>query len=174
MRWQNCAVEWSGRLGPSFSSVWPNGRSGSCERRPPLRCVAIVTTVLVVDASAVAEMLLGTAKGRRVAEAVGLEHSLHAPELLSLEMASVLRGLVLTGQIDVPDAEQVIEDLGSLGIEYYEHLVLLPRVFALRDNLTAYDAAYVALAEALGVALLTCDTKIGRAPGHRAAVTLVT
>jgi len=97
-----------------------------------------VTTVLVVDASAIAEMLLGTAKGRRVAEAVGSEHSLHAPELLSLEIASVLRGLVRTGQIDVTDAGQVIADLSSLGIEFYEHLAFLPRVFAMRDNLTAH------------------------------------
>lgn len=132
-----------------------------------------MTTVLVVDASAIAEMLLGTAKGRRVAEAIGSEHSLHAPELLSLEIASVLRGLVRTGQIDVTDADQVIADLGSLGIEFYEHLAFLPRVFAMRDNLTAYDAAYVALAEALGVALLTCDMKLGRAPGNRAAVQIV-
>lgn len=167
-------MEWSGRLGPSSSNALPSDRSESCVPRPPLRCAATVTTVLVVDASAIAEMLLGTAKGRRVAEAIGSEHSLHAPELLSLEIASVLRSLVRAGEIDVTEAAQVIADLSSFGIEYYEHLAFLPRVFALRDNLTAYDAAYVALAEALGVALLTCDTKVGRAPGHRTAVHIVT
>ena len=102
-----------------------------------------------------------------------MDHSLHAPELLGLEIASVLRSLVRASEIDVTEAERVIADLSSLGIEYYEHLAFLPRVFALRDNLTAYDAAYVALAEALGVSLLTCDTKLGRTPGHRAAVQIV-
>jgi len=133
-----------------------------------------VTTVLVVDASAIAEMLLGTAKGRRVATAIGTDHSLHAPELLSLEVASVLRSLVRMDQLDVAEAEQVIADLGSLGVEYYEHLAFLPRVWALRDNLTVYDAAYVALAEVLNVPLLTCDAKLARGPGHRAVIHMVT
>lgn len=130
-------------------------------------------TVLVVDASAVAEMLLDTRKGRSVAEAIGNDHSLHAPELLSLEVANVLRGLVRTGQIDVAEADQVVADLGALGVEYYEHLAFLPRVLALRDDLTAYDAVYVALAEVLDVTLLTCDTKLARSPGHRAKVHVV-
>lgn len=132
-----------------------------------------MTTVLVVDASAVAEMLLGTAKGRRVAEAIGAGHSLHAPELLSLEVANVLRGLVRTDQIGVAEAEQAIADLGALGIEYYEHLAFLPRVLALRHNLTAYDAVYVALGEVLEVPLLTCDAKLARSPGHRVVVQIV-
>lgn len=132
-----------------------------------------MTTVLVVDASAIAEMLLGTAKGRRVAEVIGTDHSLHAPELLSLEVSNVLRGLIRTAQIDVVEAEQVVVELSSLGIEYYEHLAFLPRVLALRDNLTAYDASYVALAEVLDVPLLTCDAKLARSPGHRADVHIV-
>ncbi len=133
----------------------------------------IATTVLVVDASAIAEMLLGTAKGRQVAMVIGSDHSLHAPDLLSLEIASVARGLIRSGEITVAEAEQVVIELGALGIEFYEHLPFLPRVLQLRDNFTAYDAIYVALAETLAATLLTCDVKFGRSPAHRAAVQLV-
>ena len=133
----------------------------------------IATTVLVVDASAIAEMLLGTAKGRQVAMVIGSDHSLHAPDLLSLEIASVARGLIRSGEITVAEAEQVVIELGALGIEFYEHLPFLPRVLQLRDNFTAYDAIYVALAETLDATLLTCDVKFGRSTGHRVAVRLV-
>lgn len=129
--------------------------------------------MLVVDASAVVELLLRTALGHAVADAIRADHTLHAPELLGIEVTSVLRALIRTKEIDASVAEQALSDLRALGIECYEHLPLLPRVLSLRDNLTAYDAVYVALAEGVGAPLLTCDTKVASAPGHRAEVLLV-
>jgi predicted nucleic acid-binding protein len=126
-----------------------------------------------VDASAVIELLLSTPLGRLVATEIGVVHTLHAPELLGVEVVSVLRRLIAAGEIDVDSAERVIAELGALGVEAYEHAPLLGRMLALRNNLTAYDAAYVALAKALDAVLLTCDSKIAGATGHSAAVKVV-
>ncbi len=132
----------------------------------------IATVVLVVDASAVAELVLGTVKGRAVAAALG-DHTLHAPELMPLEVASVLRGLVRAREISAGDLPQMLADLGSLGVELYEHLPLLDRVLALRDNATVYDAIYLALAEVLDAPLLTCDKKLTAIAGATADVLVV-
>ena len=129
--------------------------------------------MLVVDASAAIELLLSTPLGRQVAREIGLEHTLHAPDLLGVEIVSVLRRLIAAGEIDATIAERVLADLAALGVETYEHAPLLERMLALRKNLSSYDAAYVALAEGLGAALLTCDEKLARAPGHGATVTIV-
>ncbi|MDO8390815.1 MAG: type II toxin-antitoxin system VapC family toxin [Actinomycetota bacterium] len=129
--------------------------------------------MLVVDASAIAELLLGTAKGRKVAAALRSASSLHAPELLGVEVASVLRGFVRSGDITPDDAQTALNDLADLGLEWYEHMPLLSRALELRDNLTVYDAVYIALAEGLNAPLLTCDAKLGRASGHRATAQLV-
>lgn len=128
--------------------------------------------MLVVDASAVAELVLGTAKGRAVAAALG-DHTLHAPELMPLEVASVLRGLVRAREIQAGDLPQMLADLRSLGVELYEHLPMLGRVLDLRDNVTVYDAIYLALAEVLDAPLLTCDKKLAAAAGTWAAVHVV-
>jgi predicted nucleic acid-binding protein len=138
-----------------------------------MRSAAIATTVLVVDASAIAELLLGTAKGRLVAAVLQSDESLHAPELIGVEVASVLRGFIRSGEITAAEAASALGDLADLGVETYEHLPLLPRVLELRNSLTAYDAVYVALAEGLGAELLTCDGKLSRVRGHRARVQLV-
>jgi predicted nucleic acid-binding protein len=129
--------------------------------------------VLVVDASAIAELLLGTAKGHEVATVLRADDSLHAPELLAVEVANVLRGFLRSRGITSTEAEVCLGELAALGIEWYEHLPLLPRALELRDSLSVYDAVYVALAEALDAPLLTCDSKIERASAHRAAVRLV-
>jgi predicted nucleic acid-binding protein len=76
----------------------------------------------------------------------------------------VLRRLIAAGEIDTTIAGRVLADLVALGVETYEHAPLLERMLALRTNLTSYDAAYVALAEGLGAALVTCDEKLARAP----------
>lgn len=151
--------------------------SSSCVPRQLLQFALVVTTVLVVDASAVIELLLGTSLGRKVGEQlVGDgrgEHTLHAPELLGVEIASVLRRLRQADQLDEVSAMRVLSDLDALGVEMYAHQPLLSRALALYSNVTAYDAVYVALAEGLGADLLTCDAKLGRAIGHRAKVKVV-
>ncbi len=130
-------------------------------------------TVLVVDASAIIELLLGTAIGRRVGLVLADGGSLHAPELLGVEVASVLRRLLQAGEIDDSAAAQALTDLDALGVELYEHMPLLSRVLVLRESLTAYGAVYVALAEVLDADVLTCDAKLARASGHRARVNVV-
>lgn len=92
---------------------------------------------------------------------------------MPLEVTSVLRGLVRSGEIEANEVPQVLEDLGGLGVESYDHMPLLGRVFELRDNATVYDAVYLALAEALAAQLLTCDAKLAKVSGSRAAVIVV-
>lgn len=98
------------------------------------------------------------------------EVSLHAPHLLDVEVTNTLRRLVLHRELSVQRAQRVLNDLLELPITRYPHYRLLPRVWELRHNLTAYDALYVSLAEALGMPLLTLDAAIQQAPGHRAHV----
>jgi predicted nucleic acid-binding protein len=99
---------------------------------------------------------------------------LHVPHLADVEVAQVLRRYEREGEIDPPDAAAALEMLGALDLERHSHAPLLPRVWALRDNLTAYDAVYVALAEALDARLLTCDAKLPRAPGQSRRIEVVT
>jgi predicted nucleic acid-binding protein len=98
------------------------------------------------------------------------DHTLHAPELLGVELVSVLRRLVRTGQLHEAEALTALDTFAALGIETYEHQPFLPRCLELRDSLTAYDALYVSLAEALHAPLLTCDAKLARSTGHAAKV----
>ncbi|NIM52460.1 MAG: PIN domain-containing protein [Gemmatimonadales bacterium] len=130
--------------------------------------------MIVLDASAVIELLLNTKAGQRVAEAITPpEVSLHAPHLLDVEVALALRRYVQARTISTDRAELALEHLGQLGVTRHGHEELLPRIWALRDNLTAYDAAYVVLAEALAAPLLTLDTRLAEAPGHQARVWMV-
>lgn len=122
--------------------------------------------MIVLDASAVVELLLGTELGRSIAiriadPALGL----HAPHLVDVEVAQALRHYVQAGEVDGGTAGAALEDLRLLDMERHAHEPLLDRVWALRENLTAYDAVYVALAEALDAILLTCDRRLARAPG---------
>lgn len=130
--------------------------------------------MIVLDASAVVELLLGTAPGRAVGSrladpALGV----HVPHLVDVEVAQALRRYVREGEIDAAEAVDALESLGELDVERHSHEPLLDRVWALRDNLTAYDAVYVALAEALDATLLTCDRRLARAPGMARRVVLV-
>jgi predicted nucleic acid-binding protein len=127
--------------------------------------------MIVLDASALVELLLGTARGRSVARHIADPAlALHVPHLADVEIAQALRRYVRDGQIDAVTAEAALSDLQALDLVRHEHDTLVWRMWALRANLTAYDAVYVALAEALGVALLTCDAKLGRAPGVKCKV----
>jgi len=130
--------------------------------------------VIVLDASAVIELLGNTEGGRVVAARIAdPEVTLHAPHLLGAEVTQVLRRYVADGSIPVAFAEAALEDLVGLGVALYAHEPFLPRVWELRSNLTAYDGLYVALAEVLDAPLLTFDRRLARAPASRAVVELL-
>lgn len=130
--------------------------------------------MIVLDASALLELLLGTETGRLVAARISDPSlGLHVPHLADIEIAQALRRYVRDGELDVTAAANVIADLRALDLERYAHEPLLDRVWALRHNLTAYDAVYVALAELLDTTLLTCDARLARAPGLAKRVELI-
>jgi predicted nucleic acid-binding protein len=127
--------------------------------------------VIVLDASVVIDWLIRSSAAQRIESRISSRNqSLHAPELLDLEVAQVLRRLVREDTLSTSRAETAIEDLLEIRITRYPHSVLLPRIWQLRHNLSAYDAAYVALAERLGAILLTRDARLASAPGHAATV----
>ena len=122
---------------------------------------------LVVDASVVLRLLLHTgARGTDVRAAV-TGQDLHAPQLLDVEVASGLRRLIASNALTAGRAAAALGDLAALGLDRYPHLPLLPRVWQLRANLSAYDACYAALAETLQCQLLTSDRGLATAPGPR-------
>jgi predicted nucleic acid-binding protein len=130
--------------------------------------------VIVLDASAAVDWLVQTAAARRIESRIfSRNQSLHAPELLDLEVAQVLRRLLREGALSASRAEAAIQDLLDLRITRYPHSVLLPRIWQLRHNLSAYDAAYVVLAEKLGATLLTRDARLASAAGHTATIEVV-
>jgi predicted nucleic acid-binding protein len=126
--------------------------------------------VIVVDASVLATALSDDGPdGDRSRERLRGER-LTAPGLIDLEVVSVLRRLHAAGQLDARRADLALTDLIDLPLRRQPHKPFLPRCWELRANLTSYDAAYVALAEALDVTLVTADHRISRAPGARCAV----
>ena len=131
--------------------------------------------MIVLDASALVELLLGTAAGRTVAMRIADPAvSVHVPHLADIEVTQALRRFAHEGDLDAADAATALEDLRALDLERHAHEPLLDRVWAMRKNLSAYDAVYVALAEALDGVLLTCDGRLARAPGAARRVELVT
>jgi len=127
--------------------------------------------VIVLDASAVIELLLQTATGKRVARRIAARsQGLHAPHLVDVEVLQVLRRWEARGALPSDRAAEAVVDLGQLDLRRHPHDVLSSRIWELRANVTAYDAAYLALAEALRAPLLTTDGRLARAPGHRATV----
>jgi len=130
--------------------------------------------VIVVDASVVIETLLRTSAAESAERWLfDSDETLHAPQLLDLEVAQVLRRYAAVGEIDQARGREALADLADFPLRRYSHELLLPRVWELRSNLTAYDAVYVALAEALDAPLLTRDRRIAGAPGHHARVEVV-
>lgn len=125
----------------------------------------------VIDASVILELLLNRPPAERIAERIlAPEETLHVPHLLDLEVAQVLRRYVLSGEVDAARATLALDDLLDLPLTRYPHDLLLPRIWELRNHLSAYDAAYVALAESLDAPLITRDMRLAKAKGHRAAV----
>ena len=123
----------------------------------------------VIDASALIELVSGnppdTALRRTALTGTGA-----APELVDIEAASTVRRMVLSGLMPAEEGRDVLHDVSRTPISRTSHRPLLTRVWELRHAITAYDAAYVALAERLDVPLLTCDAKLGGAIGHRAEI----
>ena len=116
---------------------------------------------MVLDASVVLEMLLGTRHGVMLTDRLLTgKRSLHVPHLLDVEVAHVLRRYERTKEITPARGAEALADLVDLPLERHPHDMLLPRIWNLRDNLTGYDAAYVALAEGLDATLLTRDRKL--------------
>jgi predicted nucleic acid-binding protein len=129
--------------------------------------------VIVLDASAAIDWLLQTAAGQRIETRIySRGESLHAPHLLDLEVAQVLRRLVREGAVSGPRADQAIQDLLDLRVTRYPHFVFLPRIWRLRDNFSAYDAAYVALTEKLGATLITRDARLASASARAVSLEL--
>jgi len=122
--------------------------------------------MLVIDASAVTELVLGRPAGEVVGGHLA-DHGfrLHAPHLVDVEVLSALRRIVSSGEATAIRAGEAIADLLDLPIERYPHDILVPRVWQLRENFSAYDASYVALAEVVAdepVPLLTADARLAR------------
>lgn len=130
--------------------------------------------MIVIDASAVLELLLNTEQGTMVGERIrDPAVSLHAPHLLPVEVAQVLRRYVAGGALVADIAADALDDLTLMGINLYDHEPLLGRVWQLRENVTAYDGVYLALAEALDAPLVTFDRRLAAAPSHAATIELL-
>lgn len=136
-----------------------------------------MVALIVVDASAILEMLFATPAGLRVAAKLNTSGSgsvgasvIAAPQLLLIECLQVLRRSVLRGDINEALATELANDLFALDLAFYDHELVAHRVWELRGNLTAYDATYVALSELLHAPLLTNDAKLAAAPGNGATI----
>jgi predicted nucleic acid-binding protein len=130
--------------------------------------------VIVLDASALVELLLGTPAGHVVADRIADPAlGLHVPHLADVEVAQALRRFVSGGDLDASAAVGAIADLRALDLQRHAHEPLLDRVWQLRQHVSAYDAVYVALAEALDAVLVTCDGRLSRAPGVARRVELL-
>lgn len=119
------------------------------------------------------EWLLRLPLAARVDERLEGDDSLHAPHLLAVEVAQVVRRYVASGQVGEERGAEAIADLADLEVAHHPHEPLLPAMWRLRLNLTAYDAAYVSLAEALDAPLLTLDARLAAAPGIGARIDLI-
>lgn len=130
--------------------------------------------MIVLDASAALELLLGTETGSRVGDRLGGPgETLHAPHLLDLEVANALRRWVLQGRLSAHRARAALDDFRDLAVVRYPHDILLPRIWELQSNASAYDAAYLVLGETLPAPLVTCDARVAGIPGHGTAVEVV-
>lgn len=129
--------------------------------------------MIVLDASAVAEMLSASNRGAAISsEVLDSDAALHAPDLLDAEVANALRKAWLRNELQADRGQLALETLPALPILRHSVAPLLPRVWALRQVMTAYDACYVSLAEVLGAPLVTCDARLARAHGHVARIEL--
>jgi len=130
--------------------------------------------LIVLDASAILEVLLSTPAAPSVyGRLSGTGETLHAPHVLDLEVLQVLRRYCANGEITLERAEQAVVDFLDFPITRYAHDAFAFRIWELRQNVTVYDGAYVALAEALSAPLITRDRKLASSSGHRAVIEVV-
>ncbi len=130
--------------------------------------------MIVADASALLELLMKTPFAKAIETRLfGRGDTLHAPHLLDVEIAQVVRRFVAIGDISAARGQAALTDLADFPLRRYPHDILLPRIWALRHNFMAYDAAYVALAEALGAVLVTRDARLAAGAGHFARIEVV-
>lgn len=121
--------------------------------------------MIVVDASVVVDLLLRTEDAEALGELIlGRDDAVSAPHLMDVEVAQVLRRYVRLGDISPERAAAALDDLAALPIDRYPHTLLLPRIWGYCDNLTAYDATYLALADALDCRVVTRDARFASAP----------
>lgn len=130
--------------------------------------------MIVLDASAVVEWLLQSVIGAKVEARVLAEATApQVPHLLDIEVTQSFRKLLAAKLISTQRAQEAFDHFMYISIERHSHQALLSRVWGLRGHLTAYDAVYVALAEALDAPLLTCDRRLASTPGHSARIELI-
>ena len=131
--------------------------------------------MIVADASVVVDMFLGagSAAGESLARRFADRETVCAPHVLDAEVGQTLRGLALRGEMSVARASASLDDLVKLPIQRFPHTVLISRAFAFRSNVTVYDGIYLALAEALDVPLVSCDTALRNVPGCMATVEIL-
>lgn len=127
--------------------------------------------MIVIDTSAVLQALVGRPVNARLIERIR-EEELHAPHLIDVEIVHALRRLVMDGRLTEDRAGDARSDFADLVIVRYPHHPLADRMWDLRHNLSAYDAAFVVLGESLGVPVVTSDRRLATAPGHGATIEL--
>ena len=130
--------------------------------------------MIVVDASVLSPALADDGDDGDLARQRLRGERLAAPELVDLEVASVLRRLLLAGRLPLRRAELALSDLAALPLRRVSHRALTARCWELRDNLTVYDTSYIALAEQLDTILVTADIRLASAPGPRCTIELIT
>jgi predicted nucleic acid-binding protein len=130
--------------------------------------------VIVIDASAAVELLLRTPRGVRVAKRIADDGGpVFAPHVIDPEVMQAFRDLVRARQVELPRADAALAAFAKFPLRRVPHDVLWTRMWALRANVTAYDAAYVVVAELAGAPLITSDARLSRAPGHGAKIELL-
>jgi predicted nucleic acid-binding protein len=125
--------------------------------------------MIVLDASVALELVLKTFRSLRWADRL-FENELHTPHLIDVEILHALRRLAQARSITAAEAQEAIQGLQDLPIFRHPHSPMLKQIWDLRSSLTAYDATYVVLAEALNIPLFTCDAKLSRSHGHSAKI----
>lgn len=127
--------------------------------------------MIVIDASAAVELVLNTATGKQIGDRVADEReAIHAPYLIDVEIVHAIRRMALRKSIGNVHAETALGLWRSLVVERHAHEPFIARIWQLRDNISAYDATYVALAEALPAPLVTADRRLAHAPGSRTLI----